>query len=99
VKLAEKQPRGLHSFNGQDLLLELEELCACMAGVKDEQATETGELSKLVVEISNAQVDLGILPIRDIPQLPMLAQEVLSVTGLIRLHLREEHASSAGPWD
>jgi hypothetical protein len=51
------------------------------------------------LRISNAIVDLRMLPIRDIPQLPKLAQEVFAVASLILECLREEHASSAGPWD
>jgi hypothetical protein len=34
---------------------------------EDERATEAGKLSMLVIGISNALVDLGMLPIRDIP--------------------------------
>jgi hypothetical protein len=41
--------------------MELEELHARVAGVED------GELSALVVEASNALVDLGMLSIQDIP--------------------------------
>jgi hypothetical protein len=38
-----------------------------MARVKDEHAAEAIELLALVVEASNALVDLRMLPIRDIP--------------------------------
>jgi hypothetical protein len=41
----------------------------------------------LVMGISNALVDLGMLPIRDIPELLKTAQEVLVVAGLILEHL------------
>jgi hypothetical protein len=34
------------------------------------------------MEISNVLIDLGMLPIRDIPQLPKTAQEVLATVGL-----------------
>jgi hypothetical protein len=67
VKLGEEQACGLHSINGQDLSMELEELRARVAGVEDECAVEAGKLSRLVVEISNALVDLGTLPIQDNP--------------------------------
>jgi hypothetical protein len=63
--------------------MELEELHACVAGVKDERAIEAGKLSKLVVEISNSLVDLLTLPVRDIPQLPKSAQVVLAAADLI----------------
>jgi hypothetical protein len=46
-----------------------------------------------------ALVDLGLPPIRDIPQVPMRAQEVLKAAGVILEHLREAHASGAGPRD
>jgi hypothetical protein len=67
VKVVVEQACGLDSFDGRDLSTELEEIHTCVAGVKDECITEAGKLLKLVVEISNALVDLGMLPIRDIP--------------------------------
>jgi hypothetical protein len=67
VKLAEEQVCGLHSFDRQDLSVELEELRVHVVGVGDEHAAEAGEPSTLVVEASNALVDLGMLPIQDIP--------------------------------
>jgi hypothetical protein len=68
VKLVEEQTCGLHSFDGRDLSVELEELHMRMAGVEDERATKAGKLSVLVIEASNALVDLGMLLIRDVPQ-------------------------------
>jgi hypothetical protein len=50
------------------------------------------------MEISNALVDLGVFPIRDILAHPESAQDVLTVASLILEHLREEHASDAGLW-
>jgi hypothetical protein len=44
--------------------------------------------------ISNALVNLGMMPIQDIPQLPKLAREVLPVAGLILEHLQEALAST-----
>jgi hypothetical protein len=38
---------------------------------------------RLVMEISDPLVDLGVFPIQDIPRLPKSAHEVLAVTGLI----------------
>jgi hypothetical protein len=58
---------GLHSFDGRDLPAELEELRVRMAGVEDERAAEAGDLSALVIEASNALVDLRMLPVWDIP--------------------------------
>jgi hypothetical protein len=81
------------------LSVELEKLHAHVDRVEDEHVTEAEKLSTLVVGISNAPVDLGMLLIRDIPQLPKLVHEVLTVVGLILERLQEEHASDTGPWD
>jgi hypothetical protein len=66
-KLAEEHAWGLHSFDGRDLSVELEELRECMAGVENECAIEVVQLSRSVIEISDALVDLGVFPIQDIP--------------------------------
>jgi hypothetical protein len=97
VKLAEEQARGLHPFDGRDLLAELEKLRARVTGVEDERAAKARKLSSLVMGTSNALVDLGALPIRDIPQLLKMAQEVLVAAGLILECFHEEHASGIGP--
>jgi hypothetical protein len=76
-----------------------EETHARVDGIISRRATEAGRLSQLVVGISNALVDLGMLPIQDIAQLPESAQEVLTAAGLILDCLREEKASAANPWD
>jgi hypothetical protein len=55
--------RGLHSFDGRDLSVELKELHAWVVGVEDECVIEVGELSQMVMEISNALVSLGTPPI------------------------------------
>jgi hypothetical protein len=44
----------LHSFDGQDMSAKLEGLCMRMGGVEDDRTTEAGELSMLVMKISNA---------------------------------------------
>jgi hypothetical protein len=62
VKLEEEQVCGLHSFDGWHLSAELEELHMHVTGVDDERATVAGELSRLVMEISNDLVNLGTLP-------------------------------------
>jgi hypothetical protein len=67
VKLAEEQACDLHSFDGWDLMAELEELHTHMAGVKYEHAAKASKLSTLVVGISNALVNLRRLPIYDTP--------------------------------
>jgi hypothetical protein len=65
--LAEEQAWGLHSFDGRDLSVELEELRERMAGVENECTAEVVQLSRSVMEISDALVDLGVFPIQDIP--------------------------------
>jgi hypothetical protein len=77
AKLAEEQAHNPYSFDGRDLPTELEELRVCVAGVEDERTAEAGELAVLVVATSNALVDLRMLPIQEVPQLPNTAQEVL----------------------
>jgi hypothetical protein len=58
-----------------------------------------GRLSQLVMGISNALVDLGMLPVQDIPELPKSAWEVLTVAGLILECLQEAQASGTDPWN
>jgi hypothetical protein len=67
-----------------------------MAGVESEHATEAMQLSRSVMEISDDLIDLGVLPILDIPRRLKSAQDILTAVGLILEHLREEHAIDAG---
>jgi hypothetical protein len=97
-KLAEEQVQGLYSFDGRDLLMELEELHERVAEVENEHAAEAMQLSRSVMEISDALIDLGVFLIWDIPAQPRSAQDVLTVASLVLEHLREEHAFAAGPW-
>jgi hypothetical protein len=97
--LVKEQVCGLHPHDGWDLLMELEGIRARVDGIGGERAVEAGQLSQLVMEISNAPADLGMLPIQDIPQLSRSAQEVLTTAGLLLERLREAQASGAGPWD
>jgi hypothetical protein len=62
-----KQARGLYSFSGHDLSAELEELRARLARAKEERATEARKVAMLVVEASNTLMDLGMLPIWEVP--------------------------------
>jgi hypothetical protein len=97
-KLVEEQARGLYSFDGRDILTELEELHGRVAGVESKHVVKVMQLSRSVMEISNALVDLGVFPIWDILAHPESAQDVLTVASLILEHLWEEHASDAGLW-
>jgi hypothetical protein len=83
----------------RDLSAELEKTHARMDRINGERATEAGRLSQLVMGISNALVDLGMLPIQDILQLPKSAREVLPAAGLVLVHLHEAMTFGAAPWD
>jgi hypothetical protein len=96
-KLAEEPARCLYSFDGRGLSAELEELCECVAGVENERAAEAVQLSRSIMEISDALVDLGMFLIQDIPTQLRSAQDVLTVVSLILEHLQEEHASGTDP--
>jgi hypothetical protein len=53
--------------------VELEGLCERVAEVENERAAEVVQLSWLIMEISDALVDLGVFPIQDIPAQPRSA--------------------------
>jgi hypothetical protein len=97
-KLAEEQARGLYSFNGRDLSVELEELHERVARVENEHATKAVQLSWPVMKISDALVDLGVFPIWDIPVQQRSAQDVLMMASLVLEHIQDEHASGVSPW-
>jgi hypothetical protein len=87
------------SINGQDLLVELDRVRARVGGIDGERVAEGGQLSWQVVHISGVLVDLGMMPIWDIPQLLKRAREVLSAVDLALKHLQEALASGASLWD
>jgi hypothetical protein len=49
--------------------------------------------------ISDVLVNLGMLPVHDIPQLSKSTREVLLTYDLVLKHLQEALASGDGPWD
>jgi hypothetical protein len=61
--LVEEQVRGLHPPRERDLSVELEETRVCVDEINSECTIEDGQLSQLVMRISNTLVDLGKLPI------------------------------------
>jgi hypothetical protein len=69
-----------------------------MYGRVEDEVAEAVELLRLVMEISDALVDLGVFLIGDTPRLPKSAREVLAAVTLILERLQMEHASGAGPW-
>jgi hypothetical protein len=64
----------------------------------DHRATEAERLSLQVMQDTSVLVDLGLLPIKDIPQLPKIALELQPMFALILKCLQEALASSADPW-
>jgi hypothetical protein len=54
------------------------------------------QLSRSVMEIFDALVDLGMFPNWDIPESPKSAQDVLVVASLVLECLWEEHVSDVG---
>jgi hypothetical protein len=65
--------RGLYSFDGWHLSVEVEGLRTHVARVKDERTTEARKLSTLVMGISNALINLKMLCIWNVSQLLKMA--------------------------
>jgi hypothetical protein len=61
------QVRGLHPFVEMNLSSELGELWECVVEVRANRAIEGEQLSWLTMAISDALVDLNVLPIQGIP--------------------------------
>jgi hypothetical protein len=89
--LEEDHPQGLHSFNGRDLLTELEERHECVVGVENERVAEAVTLSRSVMGISYSLVNLGAFPIQDIPERLKSAQDVLTAVGLVLERIYERN--------
>jgi hypothetical protein len=87
--LAEEQAHNLHPPDGWDLSVELGQAHARVDGINGECAVEAGQLSQLVMGIFHALVDLDMLHILDIPQLPKSARDVLAAASLVLERLRE----------
>jgi hypothetical protein len=62
----------------------------CVAKTEDDRAIEAEQFSRSIREISDAVVDLNVLPIRDIPSHPRSAKDVLAVFSLLLERLRGE---------
>jgi hypothetical protein len=65
--------RGLYSFDGWDLSVEVEGLRTHVARVEDERTTEARKLSTLVMGICNALINLKMLCIWNVSQLLKMA--------------------------
>jgi hypothetical protein len=80
-------------------LMEVIELRRLLKDVEAEHIVETGQLAILVRDISKVLVDLGMPPIRRIPQDPRRADDVLEVMGVILERLWKAYDSGHDPWD
>jgi hypothetical protein len=68
--LLEELERDLHPTDGWDLSAELDKARVLVDRVNGERAAKAEQLSQWVLRISIVLLDLGMLPIQDIPQLP-----------------------------
>jgi hypothetical protein len=85
VNLAEELRRGLHHPDWCDLLAELDQILVWLSGQ--------------LVRGAGVPIDLGLLPIDDIPQLPKTAQDALPVVALVLKRRQEALDSGASPRD
>jgi hypothetical protein len=64
---------GLHPPNGRDLSAELDKAHASVNRMTDDHVAEAEWLSRQVVQVASVLIDLGLLPVDDIPQRPKTA--------------------------
>jgi hypothetical protein len=99
VILVEGLERGLRPTGGWNLSVELDKARTCVARIDGERAAKAEQLSQWFMRISNILIDLGLLPVQDIPQLTKSAREVLPAVDLVLKRLQEALASDADTWD
>jgi hypothetical protein len=68
----------------------LGKLCEHVAEVEDDCVIHAEQLSQSTMELSNALVDLNVLPIQDIPSQPRSVKDVMAAFGLVLERLRKE---------
>jgi hypothetical protein len=83
VILVEELEPVLHPPNGQDLLAKLDKAPARVNRIDVQRTAEAERLSCQVMRIFGALVDLGMLPIQNIPQLLKSPREVFLVVDLV----------------
>jgi hypothetical protein len=88
--LVDDQAWGLYPLDWRDLPSELGKLHDCVAEVEDNRATKAEQLSWSTMKISNALVDLNMMPIQGIPSQPRLVKDVMAVFALVLEWLREK---------
>jgi hypothetical protein len=79
--------------------VELNETHTRVRGIALDRVTEVGRLSRGLIWVAGELIDLGLLPIEDIPQLSKIAQDALLAVALLLKRLQEQLGSSAGQWD
>jgi hypothetical protein len=90
---------GLYPPDGHDLSVELDKAHASVNRMVYDRNTEAEQLSRQVVQVANILVDLGLLPIEDIPQLLNTTQWVLLAVAHILKSFQEALDSITGPWN
>jgi hypothetical protein len=68
-------------------------------GVADNWAAEAECLSRQLAWVAKVLIDLGLLPIEDMPQLPQMARDALPAVTLVVERLQEVLDFGTGPWD
>jgi hypothetical protein len=68
-------------------------------GVADNWDAEAERLSRQLAWVAKVLIDLGLLPIEDMPRLPQMARDALPVVTLVVECLQEVLDFGAGPWD
>jgi hypothetical protein len=76
--------------NGSDQLSELGKLRERVVEVEDDRVIEAEKLSWSTMEISNALVDLNVLPIQGIPSQSRSVKDVMAAFGPVLEWLREQ---------
>jgi hypothetical protein len=79
-ELADNQARGLYPPDRRNLPSELGSLRERVAEVEVDRAIEVEQLSWLTMEISNALVDLNVLPIQGFPSQPRSVKDVMAAS-------------------
>jgi hypothetical protein len=91
--------RGLHRSDGCDLPVKLHKAHAWANEIAGDQAAEAERLSRQLMWVASVLIYLGLPPIEDIPQLPKIVQDALTVVALILERLQGAVDSGAGLWD
>jgi hypothetical protein len=67
--------------------------------IANDRAAEAKRLSRQLMSVAGILIDLGLLPMEDIPRLPKTVQDALVAVILVLERLQGALDSGAGPWD